>query len=190
MPAHKNCELFLPTCRTASHLGRNRHGTVPWVLFDYSGARHPLNHSVIKLNIRHPKMKASKNHLHNLNHTTRYAYKYDRLRPPPGTPVMDFGHRQCPRSISGVPFDSCQVLQGYLIIAHKSYAFFMSREGKISRFHHNLNFLTWNLNYESCEQFCDIFPSPPTGFESPMVCVQKGHYGTGRYVPWYLVKET
>ena len=111
-------------------------------------------------------------------------------RPPPGTPVMDFGHRQCPRSISGVPFDSCQVLQGYLIIAHKSYAFFMSREGKISRFHHNLNFLTWNLNYESCEQFCDIFPSPPTGFESPMVCVQKGHYGTGRYVPWYLVKET
>ena len=72
-------------------------------------------------------------------------------RPPPGTPVMDDGHRQCPRFILGAPFDSCQVLQGHLITAHKSYAFFMSSEGKISTFHHNLDFLTWNLNYESCE---------------------------------------
>jgi len=121
MPAHKNCELFLPTCRTASHLGRNRHGTVPWVLFDYSGARHPLNHSVIKLNIRHPKMKASKNHLHNLNHTTRYAYKYDRLPPPPGnscnglwTPAVSKVHfgsavRFVPGA-SGLPYYCAQVV--------------------------------------------------------------------------------
>jgi len=60
MPAHKHCELFLPTVftqRVSLKLGLQRSRTVSWVLRDSSDAPHPLS-PVIKVGIRRPRKKA------------------------------------------------------------------------------------------------------------------------------------
>jgi len=59
MLAHKHFELFYPVTGSASHLGRQRSGTVSWFLRDWSGAHHPLS-PVIKLGLRHPRKKETK----------------------------------------------------------------------------------------------------------------------------------
>jgi len=59
MPAHKHCDLFLPTSGFRLKLGWQESETVSWILRDSSNAHHSLS-PVMILGIRHTKKEKKK----------------------------------------------------------------------------------------------------------------------------------